>query len=214
MYQIVKGIHCMKIVGDALENSDNVIKHSLYKSFSDKIFLYLSTPLNPPYLQHFQQLPSNPSSSNANSSVLEDWVHEQETGRVEIINVPKTEEELVATIVESYDMVDFVSNSRIRSKLVEHIKIITKEFFEELKVFLNSTRVMVLVSTAPSSSTESLSLPELLDGVNMGSFLKIMNVYQQMFKTVTLRLLSILQLMYSRVSEDQKSHMKSIPILE
>lgn len=44
----------MKSVGDSLDKSDSIIKHSLQKSFSDKFFLYLMSPLNAQYGKNFE----------------------------------------------------------------------------------------------------------------------------------------------------------------
>lgn len=73
MYSIVKNINSMKSIGDSLDKSDNIIKHSLYKSFSDKFFLYITTPLNAPFGKNFESTLSISSSSNKsdNSHILE-----------------------------------------------------------------------------------------------------------------------------------------------
>lgn len=72
MFEIVRNIHCMKPIGDSLSKSDSVIKHSLYKSFSDKFFLYITTPLSPPFGKTFDSL-SLISSKLDDSHLLESY---------------------------------------------------------------------------------------------------------------------------------------------
>lgn len=71
MYSIIKGIRCMKEIGESLDKSDNVIKHSLYKSFSDKFFLYITSPLSAPFGKNFEEISiSSQSNKMDNSYVL------------------------------------------------------------------------------------------------------------------------------------------------
>lgn len=58
LYKLVSGLDCMQNVGKTLENGDSVAKHSLYKQFSDKIFVYLTAPISPPFAKRLSEVPT------------------------------------------------------------------------------------------------------------------------------------------------------------
>lgn len=67
-YKMVAGLECLKGVGRTLENGDNIVKHSLYKQFSDKIFLYLTAPITPPFVKRLAEVSQLGALTNFNQS--------------------------------------------------------------------------------------------------------------------------------------------------
>lgn len=79
-YKLVADLECLKNVGRTLENGDTIVKHSLYRQFSDKIFLYLTAPITPPFGKRLAEIPqvgalsslSQNGSSVSESTIVDD----------------------------------------------------------------------------------------------------------------------------------------------
>jgi hypothetical protein len=77
-YKLVSGLECLRNVGRTLENGDNIVKHSLYRQFSDKIFLYITAPMSPPFTKRLNDIPQiNAVNVHNSQTSLNDTVAEE-----------------------------------------------------------------------------------------------------------------------------------------
>jgi hypothetical protein len=74
---LASGKQTYKLVS-TLENGDNIVKHSLYRQFSDKIFLYITAPMSPPFTKRLNDIPQiNAVNVHNSQTSLNDTVAEE-----------------------------------------------------------------------------------------------------------------------------------------
>jgi hypothetical protein len=209
-YKLVAGLECLKNVGKTLENGDNIVKHSLYKQFSDKIFLYLTAPITPPFGKRLAEVPQlgavlNNISQNG-SSVSESMIGDEgyyylgPAKGEHLLTITNTEEEISRIIVESYLIVDYGSNSQLRTKLLEFIKIVSKTFQDELRTLLSkvikqqrdnlqSSIIGELTAEHEASDETSDTLEDLCEEISLPYYGKLLLTFHEMFRSSIMRLL-------------------------